>query len=168
MSSFWLERIWMSRIKTFICHILRSVQMYRFDTCCLLWENTEDSRGSFSLIRHQLIPEQEETFSLLIRHLNRIQRERQDFCPITIVFSFDKALPLTKPLHADAVYDHWRLLLLERLVQLQSRGRERGERGNGGGVSGRDKREEKHGEGGTKKKYIKWGWKDWEERRWKT
>lgn len=45
--------------------------------------------------------------------------ERQDLCPITIVFSFDKALPLTKPLHADAVYDHWRLLLLERLVQLQ-------------------------------------------------
>lgn len=45
--------------------------------------------------------------------------ERQDHCPITIVFSFDKALPLTKPLHADAVYDHWRLLLLERLVQLQ-------------------------------------------------
>lgn len=45
--------------------------------------------------------------------------ERQDHYPITIVFSFDKALPLTKPLHADAVYDHWRLLLLERLVQLQ-------------------------------------------------
>lgn len=49
----------------------------------------------------------------------RLVVERHDFCPITIVFSFDKALPLTKPLHADAVYDHWRLLLLERLVQLQ-------------------------------------------------
>lgn len=58
--------------------------------------------------------------------------ERQDLCPITIVFSFDKALPLTKPLHADAVYDHWRLLLLERLVQLQrwSRGSQR-EKGEG-------------------------------------
>lgn len=68
--------------------------------------------------------------------------ERQHFCPITIVFSFDKALPLTKPLHADAVYDHWRLLLLERLVQLQKREqREERERGNGGGVSGRDRRE---------------------------
>lgn len=41
--------------------------------------------------------------------------------PFTIVFSFDKALPLTEPLHADAVYDHRRLLLLERLVQLQRR-----------------------------------------------
>ena len=39
-------------------------------------------------------------------------------CPLTIVLSFDKALPLPEPLHADAVYDHWRLLLLERLVQL--------------------------------------------------
>lgn len=66
-------------------------------------------------------------------------------CPLTIVLSFDKALPLTKPLHADAVYDRRRLLLLECLVQLRgqrSRGGE-GERGNGGGVSGRDEREKR-------------------------
>lgn len=56
---------------------------------------------------------------------------------ITIVFSLDKALPLTEPLHADAVYDHRRLLLLERLIQLEEGGEERG---SGGGVrSGRHK-----------------------------
>lgn len=65
--------------------------------------------------------------------------ERQDLCPITIVFSFDKALPLTKPLHADAVYDHWRLLLLERLVQLQ--------------------REQKDPERGREEE-RKWGWSE--------
>lgn len=41
--------------------------------------------------------------------------------PITGVHSFDKALPLAEPLHADAVYDHRRLLLLECLVELRSR-----------------------------------------------
>lgn len=37
-------------------------------------------------------------------------------CPLTVILPFDKALPLPKPLHADAVYDHRRILLLERLV----------------------------------------------------
>lgn len=78
--------------------------------------------------------------------------EKGKTCPITIVFSFDKALPLTKPLHADAVYDHWRLLLLECLVELQRREREKkGERKWGRSESSRDKREEKQGRGGAKK-----------------
>lgn len=47
---------------------------------------------------------------------------------ITIVFPFDKSLPLAKPLHADAVYDRWRLILLECLVQLQIKDRQDGEK----------------------------------------
>lgn len=54
--------------------------------------------------------------------------------PITGVHSFDKALPLAEPLHADAVYDHRRLLLLECLVQLRSReGEEEKQKGAGEG-----------------------------------
>lgn len=43
---------------------------------------------------------------------------------ITIVFPFDKSLPLTKPLHADAVYDRRRLVLLECFVELLRRERQ--------------------------------------------
>lgn len=55
-------------------------------------------------------------------------------CPITGVDSFDEALPLAEPLHADAVYDHRRLLLLECLVQLRSgEGGEERQKGAGEG-----------------------------------
>ena len=99
--------------------------------------------------------------------------ERQDFCPITIVFSFDKALPLAEPLHADAVYDHWRLLLLERLVQLQRGKRGREEMGEEWAAETRGRREDEKGWGGGEtggdgsKKENKWGLKDLQERRWK-
>lgn len=66
-------------------------------------------------------------------------------CPITGVHSFDKALPLAEPLHADAVYDHRRLLLLECLVQLWRREGEEKQKGAGCDRAGR-------GEGW-------WGWR---------
>lgn len=39
----------------------------------------------------------------------------------TVVFAFDKALPLPEPLHADAQDDRGSLLGLELFVQLQAR-----------------------------------------------
>lgn len=46
---------------------------------------------------------------------------------VTVVFPFDKSLPLPKPLHADAVDDRGGLVLLEGLVQLQRNERPEGE-----------------------------------------
>lgn len=40
---------------------------------------------------------------------------------LTAVLAFDEALPLTKPVHADAIDDGGRVLLLEGFIQLGTR-----------------------------------------------